>query len=271
MSIYIICGVPGSGKTKLLTYIAHCYAFNYERNKAMRQAIYEMQNAGFDVTVPKHCVCSNYDLKLRKFGYSMRRENRINPFRLGFDNNKVKTHFIAPYSTIFICEGQKYLDARLSRYFPSWQSRWYEAHRHFDLDIFIDVQRADLIDINVRSLAQIIEVQSTSNTFDTNGKRIGSKWNLKLFSGIKQYDSYCAGGCKDDSLFISQELISNVDVCSMYDTKSCRPKFIQGHFKEDFNNNYGEQCGNSPEEIIAYLDKYDDECPEGFFETNKKG
>lgn len=271
MAIYIICGEPGCGKTKLMTYIARERAFDRERNRAMRNEVANMQMAGFNVTCPSHNVCANFDLKLHKFGYSMRRENRINPYRLGFQNmTDIKLHYIAPYSTIFITEGQKYLDARLSRYFPAFQSRWYEAHRHWDLDIFIDVQRADLIDLNVRSLAVIIEVQSTDNIYNDYSKRIGALWNVRIFKNIKEYDAYCSSGRKDSSFYEEKIIVADCDVCSMYDTKSCRPKFIAGHIDEDFVNNPGSDCGNTPEEIIAYLKRYDDELPEGFFETNKK-
>lgn len=270
MGIYIICGEPGVGKTRLLTYIARCRAFDRERNKAMEQEIKQMQENGFKVTMPKHNVCSNYELKLHKFCYSERRENRINPFRLGFQRmTKIKLHFIAPYSTIFITEGQKYLNSRMSMYYPDFQSRWYEAHRHLDLDIFIDVQRAMLIDTNVRSLATIIEIQSCEDIFNKLGQRAGTIWKVKVFATSEQYENYLSGGRKDISAYSEKTITADCDVCSMYDHKSCKPKFIDGHYDDDFTQNYGEDCGSTPEELIAYLEKYDDEMPTGFYERRK--
>lgn len=270
MGIYIICGAPGSGKTKLMTYIAQTRAFDRTRNRLMRAEILSMQANGFKVSVPKHNVCANYDLRLHKFGYSMRRENRINPFRLGFQNmTDIKLRFIAPYSTIFITEGQKYLNSRMSLYFPDFQSRWYEAHRHWNLDIFIDVQRASLIDLNVRSLATIIEIQSSEDILDNLGKCIGCEWRVKIFETNEQYEAYLSGGRKDEKAYSLITIKSDVDVCSMYDHQNCKPKFIAGHFDEDFSQNYGEDCGGTPEEIIAYLERYDDELPIGFYQKRK--
>ena len=72
---------------------------------------YELRNKnanGFSLTIPKHCVSSNYDVTCRRFGYSPRHSRVINPYRLGFKNEFVKTHFNIPYEAIGITEAQKY-------------------------------------------------------------------------------------------------------------------------------------------------------------------
>ena len=121
-----------------MTHILNLHAFDKLRNKQMRQEIMRKNANGFNLTIPKHCVSSNYDITFRKYGYSPRFNRRINPYRLGFDNEFVKTHFNYPYEAIGITEAQKYLNSRMSMYFPEWQSRWYEQHGHNNLDIYLE-------------------------------------------------------------------------------------------------------------------------------------
>ena len=141
--ITIIFAPPRTGKTCFMTHIANTIAFDRQRTRAMQAEIMNKQQNGFDAihTIPAHCVSANYDMTLRKFGYSLRYNRRINPFRLGFYNPFVETHFNLPYESIFITEAQKYLNSRMSAYFPDWQSRWYEQHGHNSLDIWLDTQR----------------------------------------------------------------------------------------------------------------------------------
>ena len=152
--ITIIFAPPRTGKTVLMTHLANEFAFNRERNRQMRREIRLKQATGFDLikTVPVHCVSSNYDMTFHKYRYSVRHNRRINPYRLGFANPFVDTHFNLPYEVICITEAQKYLNSRMSMYFPDWQSRWYEQHGHNNLDIYLDTQRPMLIDVNIREL-----------------------------------------------------------------------------------------------------------------------
>ena len=157
--IRIVFGMPGAGKTALMTHLLNMYVYDQNRIRAMQEEMQRKNKNGWNLTIPPHPVSCNYDLKSYKFG-SRRYENRaINPFRLGFKNNFVKTHFNFPYEVIGIDEAQKYLNSRMSMYFPDWQSRWYEQHRHNNLEIFLSTQRPMLIDINIRELASFIEIR----------------------------------------------------------------------------------------------------------------
>lgn len=118
--ITIIFAPPRTGKTCFMTHVANGHAFDKARNRAMaREIIGKIQN-GFDgiKTVPIHCVSANYDMTFKRYRYSPRFSRRINPYRLGFDNPFVKTHYNLPYEVICITEAQKYLNSRLSMYFP---------------------------------------------------------------------------------------------------------------------------------------------------------
>ncbi len=155
-----------------MTHILNTYIFNYERNYKMQQELKKKQANGFTSikTIPEHCVSSNYGVTGYMFRYSPRKTRIINPYKLGFKNKLVDTHFNLPYEVIGITEAQKYLNSRMSQYYPDWQSRWYEQHGHNHLDIFLDTQRPSLIDVNVRELSHFIEIVKLDKKQDKNGK-----------------------------------------------------------------------------------------------------
>ena len=265
--IAIIFAPPRTGKTCFMTHILNGYAFQQERNKLMRQEIVRKNHNGFKLTIPKHCVSSNYDIKFRKYGYSPRYNRRINPYRLGFHNEFVKTHFNFPYEVIGITEAQKYLNSRMSMYFPEWQSRWYEQHGHDSLDIYLDTQRPMLIDVNIRELAQFIEIVKLKLFYDDYGKVNKLKWTIRRIDNSSLFDKYMASGKKDKSCYTQETVTANYNVFKLYDSQSCKPKFYDGHFDEDFDINESEELEESLEGYIKYLQDNDDELPEGYYQS----
>jgi len=222
---------------------------------------------GFELTIPKHCVSSNYDITFHKFGYSPRHSRRINPFRLGFDNEFVKTHFNYPFEAIGITEAQKYLNSRMSMYFPEWQSRWYEQHGHNSLDIFLDTQRPMLIDVNIRELAQFIEIVKLKIYKDKFNNPCKLKWTIRKIENSSLFDRYMASGKKDMECFTEEVITANYNVFTLYDSQSCKPKFYAGHFEEDFDINESEPIENSLQGYIKHLQDNDDELPEGYYQS----
>lgn len=107
--ITIIFAPPRKGKTVLMTHFLNEIAYNRERIKKMQKEILSKQLNGFNVSIPEHCASSNYDIEFRKFGYSRRYNYEINPFRLGYKNEFVKTHYVFPYQAFGITEGQNIL------------------------------------------------------------------------------------------------------------------------------------------------------------------
>lgn len=97
--ITIIFAPPRTGKTCFMTHVAHDTAFDRQRNRSMQKEIIRKQNNGFNgiKTVPVHTVSSNYDMTFHKYRYSPRFSRRINPYRLGFANDFVETHFNLPF------------------------------------------------------------------------------------------------------------------------------------------------------------------------------
>lgn len=269
--ITIIFAPPRTGKTCFLTHILNSYAFNRERNRNMQKEITSKQMSGFEniKTIPIHCVASNYDITFRKYGYSRRQSRRINPYRLGFANKFVKTHFNLPYEVIGITEAQKYLNSRMSMYFPDWQSRWYEQHGHDNLDIYLDTQRPMLIDVNIRELASFIEIVKLKIHTDENGKVDRLTWTIRKIENSSLYDRYMASGKKDKDCYTEETVVANYNVFALYDSQSCKPKFYEGHLEEDFDLVYSKKQEDNFENIVKYLKEVDDELPDEFYQKRR--
>lgn len=265
--IVIITAPPRTGKTCLMTHIATTIGFDRSRTRLMQKEIAFKQASGFTSikTIPNHCVSANYDITMRKFGYSPRYTRRINPYRLGFANPYVETHFNLPYECICITEGQKYFNSRMSYYYPDWQSRWFEQHGHNNLDIFIDTQRPDLVDVNIRSLSQYIEIVKLIEEKDSFGNLCRAIWNIRRFDNCWLYDEYLKSGKRDKSCYTSDVEIANYNVFSCYDHQSCKPKFYDGHFNQDFDYLLSEPTDETLDDYIRILKKYDDEYVDKFY------
>lgn len=265
--ITIIFAPPRTGKTCFMTHILNLHAFDRERNKSMAREIMRKNANGFNLTIPKHCVSSNYDITFRKYGYSPRFNRRINPYRLGFDNEFVKTHFNYPYEAIGITEAQKYLNSRMSMYFPEWQSRWYEQHGHNNLDIYLDTQRPMLIDVNIRELSQFIEIVKLTIFRDNCGKVCKLEWKIRVIENSSLFDKYMSSGKQDKSCYTEEIVEADYNVFNCYDSQSCKPKFYAGHFEEDFDINESKPMEDSLLGYIKYLEDNDDELPEGYYQA----
>ena len=265
--ITIIFAPPRTGKTCYMTHVGHEMAFNRERNRSMAREIIRKQNNGFDSlrTIPTHCVSSNYDMTFKKFRYSPRYSRRINPYRLGFANKFVETHFNLPFEVICITEAQKYLNSRMSMYFPDWQSRWYEQHGHNDIDVYLDTQRPMLIDVNIRELAQFVEIVKLDIRYNDFGKPSSLTWQTRHIENSSLFDKYMASGKQDKSCYTPKIVTANYNVFDCYDSQSCKPKFYEGHLEEDFDYKQAEITDDTLEGYIKYLMENDDELPENYY------
>lgn len=265
--ITIVFAPPRTGKTCFMTHVANTYAFDRKRNNAMQQELRQKIDSGFSAikTIPQHCVSANYDIVLRKFRYSPRLSRRINPFRLGFANSYVSVHFNLPYEAIFIQEAQKYLNSRMSAYFPDWQSRWYEQHGHNNLDIWLDTQRPMLIDVNIRELAAFIEIIKLDIQYDRLGQPCRLQWLIRHIPNSQLFDRYMSSGKKDSDCYIEEVVTADYNVFRCYDSRSCKPKFYSGHFDSDIDYAAAEPTEDSIDGYIKFLREFDDELPDNYY------
>lgn len=265
--ITIIFAPPRTGKTCYMTHVANTYAFDRQRNTAMQHELQQKINGGFSAikTIPEHCVSANYDIILRKFRYSPRLSRRINPYRLGFTNPYVPVHFNLPYEAIFISEAQKYLNSRMSVYFPDWQSRWYEQHGHNNLDIWLDTQRPMLIDVNIRELARFIEIVNLDIKYDRLGQPCRLQWTIRVIPNSQMFDRYMSSGKKDKDCYTEEVVTANYNVFRCYDSRACKPKFYAGHFDEDIDYSVSNPPEDSLDGYIKFLEEFDDELPNNYY------
>lgn len=265
--ITIIFAPPRTGKTAFMTNLACDIAFDENRTRLMQAEILRKVQSGFTgiKTLPKHCVSSNYDMFFQKFRYSTRISRRINPYCLGFSNKDVETHFNIPYEAIFITEAQKYLNSRRSASFPDWQSRWYEQHGHNYLDIYLDTQRPGLIDVNIRELSHFIEIIKLDILdYDRYGKPCVFRWKVRHIENSSLFDRYMSSGKQDKSCYDEETVISENPVFDMYDSRSCKPKFYDGHMTDDFDYDPATIVEESFDGYLKYMQEYDDELPDGY-------
>ena len=263
--ITIIFAPPRTGKTSLMTHLLNESAYDRNRIRAMQSEIARKNDYGFNLTIPPHPVSANYDITFRKFRYPSKKNRIINPYRLGFANPHVETHFNLPYEVIGITEAQKYLNSRMSKYYPDWQSRWYEQHGHNNLDIFLDTQRPMLIDVNIRELSSFIDVLEMTKEYNERGSLRQITWYIRRIPNSQLFDRYMSSGKRDEDCYVEDVITSNVDVFNCYDSQSCKPKFYAGHFADDFDYDTATPPGETPEDYIKYLQDNDDELPDKFY------
>lgn len=269
--ITIIFAPPRTGKTCFLTHLACMTAFDRQRNRAMQAEIMSKRANGFEhlETIPVHCVSANYNITMRKFGYRPRFNRHINPYRLGFANDFVQTHFTLPHECICITEAQKYLNSRMAAWYPDWQSRFYEQHGHDDLDIWLDTQRPMLIDVNIRELSHFIEIVKLDKWYDDFGHVCRLRWHIRRIDNSGLFDKYMASGKTDKTCYTEDTVTADYNVFACYDSQSCKPKFYDGHMDEDFDYQQAEPTGETFDDYVRYLQDFDDELPDNFYFKRK--
>lgn len=263
--ICIIFAPPRTGKTALLTAIGNHYAFDRERNKAQQNEISILNQGGFNIPFPIHCVRSNYSINFKKHKHSMRKSRKFRPFHYGFKNDFVDTDMLDPYDVLLATEGQKYWNSRKSKNYPAWQSRKMEQIGHDNILMFIDVQRPILIDVNIRELAKFIEVVKMQPVLDKDRQLKGFKWYLKLIDNSFLLDTYLASGKKIEVPEIV--VFVDYDVFKLYESKCCRPRFYEGHFADQPDESVCSDVVPTIESFKQYLlDNKNDDVPDGFYE-----
>ncbi len=199
--ITIISGAPGAGKSSLNTYFLKQAYFEHGRTmlESCTSKIAELNKTRLNPLTPpdKPPIFSDYKVKFRVGYEEFFEPYYINGYYLGLANDRMATQFLPPYSKVFLGEAQRYYNSRQSANFPDFVSRLYEMHRHYHLDIFMDVQRVMLIDPNIRALCRhFIEVQGMENTLNDVGEIIKTVWHCREFPNWTAYENYLNTGAE---------------------------------------------------------------------------
>lgn len=255
--ITIVCGNPGFGKTTYLAYLAMNEMTINARNKLL-SAINEinmLNTQGLNLTFPpfNHLVYGNFWCESHIFGFSPRTIMDFDGTDFGLPDNEHFVKFIPPYSSIFLMEGQSFLDSRKSRYFRASVSRAYEIHRHYDLNIYLDCQRATLIDLNVRGISErLIECYKKCKLdFSSCGVLTQITWYLREFNSSEEYDKYLESGRKlKNYIQYSECYKGNIGKC--FSTKQNRSLFYENIENRDFSYTLSEK----PNLSLDYIKRY---------------
>lgn len=260
--ITIIFGAPGQGKTGLLTFILNERIYDKERNGAMQAEIEELNANGFKLSIPEHCVYSNYTINCRKWRWYDRTPWIINPFRLGLQKDSpVKCHYILPHGTIGIDEAQKHFYSKGGSALPVWVSNFFEEHRHHDLDIYLAAQRPFLIEKNIRDISQGYDVVLRTIKKKRKGG-ISITWTVNVVN-VGDIDRYVNAETEADKrqFYHVEQFTADYNIYDLYDSQGCKYRFFEGHMTEDFDLREAAPLPSTFEEYQTYMDTVDDERP----------
>lgn len=224
--ITIIFGKPGVGKTAYMVANALEYLGMTEQSRQLhRYTCSKISSIGGKYTMPaKPPVYTNFPVTVQCGYRKYRSSYYIDGFHLGFDNPFVPVVAVAPGSKIYLTEAQRYYNSRLSTEFPDWSSRYFEEHRHYGLDIMLDVQRPGLIDLNIRELCeQFVEVVGLEHDRDYAGNILASRFVLRCWSDWKYVDAYLSSSAEKYDEF---EYIYEGNVFRSYRSESYFNNFL---------------------------------------------
>lgn len=196
--ITIVFGKPGVGKTAYLTANAATYLNGSAEDAALYKecckAVSALIAEGLPVKLPGHSpVYSNYAINVSVGFHRVVSSYYVDGFHMGFVNDKVKVFNLLPRAKVFLSEAQRYYNSRRSKDLPDWVSRYFEEHRHYGLDIWLDVQRPGLVDVNIRDITNnFVEVQSI-RVVESDG-RLKTVFVLNEFDEWRNVDAYLSGG-----------------------------------------------------------------------------
>lgn len=263
----IIAGTTGKGKTSLMTHLLCQYAFDRPRFLSMKKEIDKLNNGGFHLTCPDHPVFSSYPIEFKKYGRSIRKNYHFDPFKFGFDNKFVDTIPSVPYGVYGIMEAQEFFNSRMSLYFGDWVSRAFEQHRHNDLTFFMDTQRPELIDANIREISNFIIVKNLDIYCDKFTKKITRlEWIVDKIEDDDLYKLYKQSGGLNEKTFTREKIVANYNVFKLYDSKADKPKFYSSLMDKDFTLIKGEITGKTLESYKNFLSKYSNARPDGYYQ-----
>lgn len=268
MAIIIVFGKPGCGKTAFLTANAATYLNGSEACNNLflqcKQRVSGLNDDGFNYTLPEHApVYSNYCITVPKGYKQYELSYYIDGFHMGFTNDFVSVFNVYPGSKIFLSEAQRYYNSRNKgdKALPDWVSRFYEEHRHFGLDIWLDVQRPGLIDLNIREIAgRFVEVKKISLLNDANGFMVGTRFTVNEFDDWKTVDKYLVDG--EAKGYVERVYDFPFNVFEYYVSENYFKSFLPN---TDFDNLHHMALADAEQDLELAKFMYRQTAPEGFY------
>lgn len=227
MSLTAIFGEPGVGKSALLTsFIRKIYS--EKGNDIMRSCIDRIEEVNekykrkldFPDRIP---IFTDYKVKFL-IDYEIFYETYFtNGFYCGLPHTEVPTIYVPPFSVIGLSEVQRYYDSR-KKSLPSWVSRTFEMHRHYGLEIFLDLQRFYLLDKNIRdNCSCFLEVKTMKHKFNAFGGIVSTEWTCHKWENNVDVERYLSDGKKNYEV-VKFNYHGNIFNC--YDSYNYKDKFL---------------------------------------------
>lgn len=229
MSMVVICGDPGKGKTALLSYfqVLDCDNNGLENYINCKREIKKLKSGGFtalEAPPQKHVCFSDYHFRISKWCQSY----YVSGFEIGLSNPFYNTILLPPYASIFLDEAQKYYDSRMSRYLREEVYRWFQLHRHNHYKIYMTCQRLGNIDLNIRAIAdKYIVVEDMQVKKDEYNQVTDIKWITREFTSCDTAERYLLAKESKEISSLGKEVVYKTDlpIFDYYDSFGCKPVF----------------------------------------------
>lgn len=270
--ITIICGEPGKGKTALLTYFAVDKMINngFEYWWKSCKRIDTLKQGGFshlEYPPQRHTVYCDYDLQIN---FPSFKSYYVDGFNIALTNPFFPTAFFYPYSQIFLDEAQKYYDSRMSRYLRECVYRFYQLHRHNNLDIYMTCQRLGNIDLNIRQIAEcIILVKDLKIKKDEYGRIINMKWIVLKFNSLSSAESFIDNGNKTVE-YETKTYEFNGNIFKFYNSYGNEPVFYDGNYNRKYDCYTVDGYVDTIDSYIKYNSDHMYYAPVGYWKNEKR-
>jgi len=226
--ITVIYGDPGVGKDSLMSAMIHDIYFNEWVD--MMHLTYDLIDEANEtrlvpLSYPKKApIYTDFDVKIHIGFEKYYKPYFINGYYFGLRNNDLPVIPVVPGAKIFLTEVQRYYDSRKNATLPDFVSRAYEMHRHPYYDIYLNLQRLSLLDLNIRDISgRFILLEKLTHKYNDVGEIISSRWVGKEFKSHEDCTAYIETGRK---CYIPFEYNFDGNVFDLYDSFSNKDKYL---------------------------------------------
>lgn len=270
--IRIISGITGAGKTLLAVYFMYLDTCvnGYDNYLKSCKEIEKLNKNGFNFDYPKekHVTYYNGQVRFNPPCMKVKSPYIFDPWELGLPGVGKEVCLFFPYSKIYIDEAQRFYNSRLSYYFPSFVSRFYEMHRHYGLDITLIAQRPGLIDLNIREIAtEFIFVESLEKEEDCFGNLKKATWHIRKFFKNSDLEHYLDG---KKELGVEEIIVCEDNLYQYYDTYFFKFLFLNRIDNQQFSQMRINRFKITPSVCDVLSDKCSSKPPANYYEKGEE-
>lgn len=278
--IHIYFGEQRKGKTLYMVLQAQYAAYDKARLNDCYNRIDAYNALGYNFSKPKHLVVADFDLEIHHFGKQPDINYWCNGFYLGLPKVVIKerktgcikqqvvtfkTMRLAPCMSIFLDEGNKYFNSRNKKIMPGWRSRFIELMGQYGLEMHMVCHRPELVDSNVRDMADFREFLGVDITCDSMGKICTLTIHSRYFANNRDVEAYLQNNILPSYSKIEQTIIDCripcFDIGKYYDTHFFDKVFLKGAENKDFDLIQKKHICKSIEDIKQFNREFDYTVP----------